>query len=275
MIPVPTVEPSGMAQLQLYQFRYSHYSERARWCLDFKGLRYQVHSLLPGFQARRMMKLSGQRKVPVLVDDGEVVTGSAFILEHLEARHPRPALVPQEPSLAEQVGELESWFDREVGPGLRVALFSQLIEEPGYLAGLFCQGKGGVKAGLYRTAFPLMAGMMRKKMGLDDERGKRAREVVEKGLNRVAEAGEGYLFGEQFSAADLTAASLLFATILPARFPYPLPQPVAPSMRTWLDSWKEHPGAVWVDRIYREHRGVFNGFERSSLGTTTRTGDTL
>jgi len=34
---------------QLYDFAFSHYSEKARWALDFKGVPYTSHHLVPGF----------------------------------------------------------------------------------------------------------------------------------------------------------------------------------------------------------------------------------
>ena len=34
---------------QLYDFRFSHYSEKVRWALDFKGIPYTPRHLLPGF----------------------------------------------------------------------------------------------------------------------------------------------------------------------------------------------------------------------------------
>ncbi|MDB6010395.1 MAG: glutathione S-transferase family protein [Gammaproteobacteria bacterium] len=34
---------------KLYDFRSSHYSEKARWALDFKGIPYAPRRLLPGF----------------------------------------------------------------------------------------------------------------------------------------------------------------------------------------------------------------------------------
>ena len=34
---------------ELYDFRFSHYSEKARWALDFKGIPYTSRHLLPGF----------------------------------------------------------------------------------------------------------------------------------------------------------------------------------------------------------------------------------
>jgi glutathione S-transferase len=34
--------------ITLYQFQFSHYCEKARWALDYKGLAYAPKNLLPG-----------------------------------------------------------------------------------------------------------------------------------------------------------------------------------------------------------------------------------
>src|SRR5882762_1573570 len=49
---------TGAAMFKLYDFRSSHYSEKARWALDFKGIPYAPRHLLPGFHMRTTRKLA-------------------------------------------------------------------------------------------------------------------------------------------------------------------------------------------------------------------------
>ena len=72
--------------IQLWQFRYSPYNEKARWALALKGVAHETHTVLPGPHMRTMKKLSGQTKTPVLVIDGKVTPGSAAILSLLDER---------------------------------------------------------------------------------------------------------------------------------------------------------------------------------------------
>ena len=44
---------------ELFQFKVSHFNEKARWALDYKGIAHVRHSLLPGPQKAKMRKLSG------------------------------------------------------------------------------------------------------------------------------------------------------------------------------------------------------------------------
>ena len=38
--------------VKLYQFCISHYSEKVRWALDYKDIKYQPVNLLPGQHSR-------------------------------------------------------------------------------------------------------------------------------------------------------------------------------------------------------------------------------
>lgn len=110
--------------------------------------------------------VSGQRLVPVLVADGEVVTDSPVILEWIEERFPEPPLLPAEPARRAEVRVFADWFNRvwkhapnaiaDGGPTdalaaimrTHVELFESLLREREYLFGEF--GLADV------TAFPFL-----------------------------------------------------------------------------------------------------------------------
>src|SRR5215204_5667779 len=72
------------AMFELYDFRFSHYSEKARWALDFKGVPYTPRHLLPGFHLRTTRKLAPAACVPILKTDAAVIQGSTEIIDFLE-----------------------------------------------------------------------------------------------------------------------------------------------------------------------------------------------
>lgn len=86
--------------LVLHRFPLSHTSEKARAALDFKGLDYTLVDHAPSTDALALYRLSGQRKAPVLVHDGEVLHDATAIALHLErafpAREGRRALLPDD-----------------------------------------------------------------------------------------------------------------------------------------------------------------------------------
>ena len=71
---------------RLLTIRVSHYNEKARWALDWKGAAHERQSLLPGPHMRTVKKLTNGAtvQVPVLVEAQQVIAGSAAIIEHLD-----------------------------------------------------------------------------------------------------------------------------------------------------------------------------------------------
>jgi glutathione S-transferase len=81
--------------------------------------------------------------------------------------------------------------------------------------------------------------------------------IYAEGLDFVAkEAGpEGYLVGDGFSVADLTAASLLAITVPLPGTSMRWPEPRAKRARDWHARWADHPGVRWVVNTWERHRG--------------------
>jgi len=100
----------------LWQFTASHYNEKARWALDWKGVAHVRRSLLPGPHALKIRRMTGQTAVPVLVLDGRAIHDSTRIIEALEQAYPDPPLYPREPAERRRALDLEEFFDVELGP---------------------------------------------------------------------------------------------------------------------------------------------------------------
>jgi len=243
---------------ELFQFEFSHFNEKARWAFDWKRLPHRRHSYLPGFHMLPIMWLSGQRAVPVARVDGRVIAGSAGIVDWLEGIRPSPPLYPEDPALRREALELQRWFDDEVGPAARRALFFDLLADGEYAARCFTADRGGAVPAIFRAGFPVTRIIMRRDMQIDGPGAERGREVVAAALALVAERGmrTGYLVGDRFSVADLTAAALLSPVVFPPESPVVLPEPRAEGVRRWLARWATLPGTAWVGDTYRRHRGT-------------------
>jgi glutathione S-transferase len=72
------------------QLRFSPYCWRTRFALAHKGV--PVETVPWRFTEREAIAFSGQGKVPVIQDDGKVVSDSWAIAEHLEEQYPSPTL---------------------------------------------------------------------------------------------------------------------------------------------------------------------------------------
>ncbi len=62
--------------IELYGFTISHFVEKARWALDFKGVPYRWIALLPGPHLRQVRRMAPRSTVPVLRDGDTVIQGS-------------------------------------------------------------------------------------------------------------------------------------------------------------------------------------------------------
>lgn len=243
--------------LVLHQFEFSHFNEKARWALDYKGLQHERVSYLPGPHMPAIRRLSGQQQTPVLDMDGEIIAGSAAIIDALERRFPEQPLYPSDEGLRRQALDVQTRFDEEVGPAARSALFSGLIRAPGYLVKMFARRASPPKRLLYRASFPLAKPLIaRANKAADPGDIKRAFDRFENALEEVAAATQhtGYLVADRFSIADLTAAALLAPFANPDHPDMARPQPVPAPVADIMGPYASHPALEWVRRMYREHR---------------------
>ena len=126
------------SNLVLYEFAFSHYSEKVRWALDWKGLQATRSTLLPGLHERTTRRLTpGHTTMPVLCHDAAAVGDSGAFLEFLETHAPIPGLFPDAARPAAEVREWVEWLDREVGPAVRLALFQECFQDAGFSARMF------------------------------------------------------------------------------------------------------------------------------------------
>jgi glutathione S-transferase len=97
--------------IRLYRFRYSTNVERVTMALAHKGL--EVDSIWVDPDDRGPVeRVSGQRLVPVIEDDGCVVCDSTAILRYLEERYADPPLYPLDEARRAEMDVYIDWFNR-------------------------------------------------------------------------------------------------------------------------------------------------------------------
>ncbi len=245
-----------MTKPTLHCFRASHFNEKAHWGLDWKGIDYDVVEHWPGPHALAINKLTGQSETPVLEWGSEVIAGSTEILHALDRWVPERPLFPSAPEERQRCAETIAWFDDELGPAVRLALFHELLPDLDSVARIFVREPWGVRERLYRAALPVVRSVMKRKMGIDEAAAEAGVMTTRAALERVAQASNrgGYLVGDSFTAADLTAAALLSITVYPPGFHAPLPDHLGPVMDDWRHAWRGNPGVRWMESIYAKHR---------------------
>ena len=243
----------------LWHLEISHYNEKARWALDYKGVEHVRRAVTPALQELTARRLRTGRTVPILEMDGRAIGDSTEIVEKVEQRWPEPPLYPADPEARSRALELEEHFDEECGHDARRVLFSDNLAEPEkFLAMLY--GADHRRFGLLKTIAPVFTPVVRRRFDIRPETVEESRRKVRAAFDRVeADVGpSGYLVGESFTVADLTAASILAVIVVPPEFPYIKlhPDERTAESRRFRDSLKDRPGFRWVEDMYARHRGT-------------------
>jgi glutathione S-transferase len=247
-----------MADPVLWQFKFSHFNEKARWALDCKRVAHRRRSVLPGAHIVPILWMTGQKAVPVLLLDGKTIVDSTRIIAALEEKYPDPPLYPSDPAERRRALELEEFFDEELGPYLRRMWFHELLPDADYSAAQLSVGFSPRARRLYRVIFPALRPVMKLDMRIDAVGAERGRAKVQVAMDRLAAELQpsGYLVGDRFSVADLTAAAMLSPVAMPPEFPYPFLTPLPASAARYRASIEGHRAFQWAADMYRRHRGT-------------------
>jgi len=241
----------------LWQFTSSHFNEKARWALDFKKVPHIRQSLVPVFHVPVVKRMTGKTQVPVLQLNGESISDSTRIIEALERAYPQPPLYPKDETHRRRALELEDYFDEELGPYIRRWIFHIILPYPEFVRAAFVSHASPAIRLAHRAMSPLFGAVMRRQMNINDASAELAREKTIAAMDRLAKEvrPSGYLVGDSFTVADLTAAALLSPLAGPPEFPYrpaiARPEP----FEKIRDSLSSHPAFRWTLQTYQHHRG--------------------
>jgi GSH-dependent disulfide-bond oxidoreductase len=170
-------------------------------CLEELGLKYNVHRVFLGGDqmTAEFTKLNPNNKIPVLVDNGFVLTESNAILLYLAEKNGR--LLPKEGQLRAKVVEAMMFQASSLGP-----MFGQLM----------------VFAGAWKNKFPPVTGRYVKEVN-------RILAVFETRLQ-----GQTYIGGDEFTVADIAVLPWIRTA-----FVTPVGKMLALSDKPNLNAWWE------------------------------------
>ena len=110
----------------LYHLQISHYNEKARWALDYKGVAHVRKAPPPMMHTLVAYAMTRSPTLPILAMNGEKIGDSTRIIEALERRYPEPPLYPSDAVERRRALELEDFFDVELGPSIRAMLVHEI-----------------------------------------------------------------------------------------------------------------------------------------------------
>jgi glutathione S-transferase len=245
----------------LWQIDVSHYSEKVRWALAWKGVEHRRRSPIPGAHMAVALWLTrgAQATFPVLSLNGRQIGDSTAIVAALEEIYPEPPLYPADPEQRRRALELEDFFDEELGPAIRQLAWYELGQDRERFTALMERTAPGPLTRLPGATATYARAYTSLRFGArSGEAAERNRAAVLAALDRLereleSEPGD-YLVGEGFTVADLTAASLFYPLVTPEEGPLPADQPSAAGFERFRAPLRERRGFKWVEEMYRRHR---------------------
>ncbi len=253
-------EPPQKAPWRMVSIPVSPYVELVRWALDWFAVPYREEPHAPFVHLFAAWRAGGGTEVPVLVTPDGTQSNARQSIAFIETTRADRSLRPAEPAARKLVDELYELFYGPLGVAVRAWAYAYLL--PGRRAGVrvWSAGAPSPERWLVRVAYPALALLMRKALGIGPTTIENERAAIQLIFDRTAAVladGRRYLGGEEISLADVALASLAAPAIVPAEYGGPLPtlDEMPPPMRAQVERWRAEPTGQFILRLYREDRG--------------------
>ncbi|UCE88998.1 MAG: glutathione S-transferase family protein [Pseudomonadota bacterium] len=242
--------------ITLFEFPHSHFCEKARWALDYKGIPYQAKALMPGLHIKTVRKYAPDTTVPLLLRHDEVVQGSSEIIDYLDINYPSPLLTPTDKQERQACLEIEQAMDERLGVPIRQIFYSGLLGYPEFVRHCFTYPMSIFGKLFFSLIYPSLRARIYQGYVISEEKVRQGRREFDNAMDALEKQLDQrqYLVGEQFSRADLTVASMLSALVMPTEHPFPWREIPDPDTKAFVAGYQGHPVCDWVRRMYRDHR---------------------
>lgn len=252
--------PGSAQRIKLVAIPISHYCEKARWGLERAGIDYEEERHLQGFHHFYARRRGGEFTTPVLVfpDSRESIGQSSKILEWVDTQVPASEkLYPDD--IAGRVRATEHWFDATLGPDGRGWMYGEILDDAGLIEEYGLTGIPDRERRVYRLVFKIFRPYLAARIRVQGTRAEAQSvfDIYDAVADRIAD-GRPYLFGDRFTAADLTFAALSAAVILPRKYGVELPplERVPTALRQAIEQFRAHPAGQFAARLIEDHRPV-------------------
>lgn len=242
--------------IKLLEFPHSHYCEKVRWALDYKGIPFESVPIMPGLHMMTVRRYAPDTSVPVLIRNGSVVQGSSQIINYLDEHFLDRPLTPVDARLRQACLKLEIAMDNQLGENIRRILYHRLLAYPDFIRYCFTHPMPVYKQWIFSVLYPVLRYKIYHIYVISDGAVNQAFKDFALAMQELQQRlkHRAYLFGDQFSRADLSVASMLAFINMPAEHPFPWIEIPDAQVRAFYDFYQEHPIIVWANGIYRKHR---------------------
>jgi glutathione S-transferase len=265
--------------LELYQFELSHFSEKVRLVLDYKGLAYRKIEVVPGVGQFDLFRISGQRQVPVLKDGNKVITDSTAIALYLDKTYPDRPIIPTDPQKKATCLLLEQWADNSIGVKGRSILLEGL-KSSSLRTSILPSGTPDIFKNLVGSIPTEAIDLLGLGVGLTPEAMRAAKAEMHRSLESVCmlltQNSGAYLTGDTPTLADLTVAGLSLLLKIPEgpylNVPFNLKGKGVPG---FADNPDYDVFFTWRDKLYADFRNPFTPDISNNSGAAPTTPTTI
>jgi glutathione S-transferase len=192
--------------------------------------------------------------VPVLQHVEKIIQGSSEIISYLDQAFPDKALTPSDSAQKQQALDWETFVDENIGPHTRLYFYYFLLDKPDIIIPFLVHGQPWHKRWVFRLIYPKVRDKMRKFMHINERTAdislKKLKRAIDKVSNRLET--KQFLVSDQFTRADLAAASLLAPFRTPEKYGLNWPEKLPEGLQQTADSFRTK--LCWIDSLYQDYR---------------------
>lgn len=243
--------------LALYQFEASAFAEKVRLILDYKQLPYRTIEVTPGVGQVEIFQMTGQRQVPVLKDNDQVIADSTAIALYLEETYPDRPLIPPDPRQRGLCLALEDWADEAIVANARKVMVGAFKQHPNFRTALLPATTPEPLRNLVSALPGEVLNLVGTGVGFGPADIKAATHSLKQQLECLCAllATSPYLLGDQPTLADVAVAAATLYVKFPSRDYLNLPVGIAGKGVPGLADVPEYEAFfAWRDRLYTSYR---------------------
>jgi glutathione S-transferase len=236
--------------LTLVTIPISHFCEKARWALDRAGIDYVEERHVQGPSRIASKRAGGTGTTPVLITGRGSLIDSEDIVAFAD-----PSLRQAEP----EVARITRWLDANLGIPDRRLIYAHILPHRELLLGFNNAGVPAWEDKAITAFWNVLHPWAIQQLGLGGDVKQRDEALTLHAFDAVAEwisDGRRFIFGDAFTAADLTFAALSAPMIGPENYGTRLPgaTELPPETTAMIGRFREHPAGQFALRLYREER---------------------
>lgn len=255
--------------LELYQFELSHYCEKIRLILDYKGLPYRKVEVTPGIGQLDLFRMSGQRQVPVLKDGAEIIPDSTAIALYLDQKYPDRPIIPLDPQERALCLLMEEWADESIGTNARKVMLGAFNQNPSFRSAALPANAPGFLKSIVEAVPREALDLMGTGVGLGADAIKAARKAMQQNLESLCTllGDRPYLITDHPTLADFAVAGLSLYVKFPSGSYLQLPENLkGRGVPGLADNPEYQTFWNWRDRLYAEYRSIATSTGAGSSG---------